>query len=115
MAHFANVIYCDVRDLPGDRMAGVPTIPVRFGKRASYRAIAVVSAVWLFAALVAWLAWGWIDAAHYGVLLLANGIYPAAIWLLRERTFAGRVTLDCAVELMLPLFAVSLVALRFLG
>jgi 4-hydroxybenzoate polyprenyltransferase len=114
LAYFANVVYCDMRDVPGDRAAGVMTMPVCFGVDRCHRTIAVGCGAWLAAAGVGWRV-GWIDSAHLALSFLANGIYPAVIWYLRERTDTKADHLDYAVEALVPAFALGLVLLRLAG
>jgi 4-hydroxybenzoate polyprenyltransferase len=43
---FVNSLFGDIRDRDGDRLAGVRTIPVVFGKSTCYRSIVFISTLW---------------------------------------------------------------------
>jgi 4-hydroxybenzoate polyprenyltransferase len=111
LAYFANVLFCDFRDLEGDRTAGVRTLPVQYGVRRCYLGIASVNAVWLLCcgALVGLS--GSIDLGHFTALLVLNGLYPALVWLGREHWRASRQVVDYIVESTVPLFVVCMIAL----
>lgn len=106
-------IVCDVHDLPGDREAGLDTLPLRRGRAAAFRVTwSLLAAV--CAGAIAWAALGpvrqpWLFVALVGAIL---GLYSVRLWRYQrrgcERSYrdvraAGYVGLALAVPVLLAL------------
>lgn len=74
LAAFCNTLFADILDLPGDRIAGIPTLPVKFGTRFCYTLIAFLGSAWLIFLGLSY-AQGWIDGLHAAVLSIP-ALYP---------------------------------------
>jgi 4-hydroxybenzoate polyprenyltransferase len=77
-----NMLICDLRDVKGDRLTGVVSLPVRLGRRASYRLLWILIgctgglAILLSAfpggsARLVWLMWGILGSAYIASLAVA--------------------------------------------
>lgn len=105
-----NSIYCDMRDEPGDRRAGVSTLPVRFGVSSCHRGIFIAMSAWS-ALLAGCFASGVIDGRHF-VLLSASALaYPLTVWLATERWALARATSSYVIESADLVFGLGLMAL----
>jgi 4-hydroxybenzoate polyprenyltransferase len=105
-----NSIYCDMRDEPGDRQAGVRTLPVRFGVSSCHRGIFIAMSVWA-ALLLLCFASGLIDGRHL-LLLSASALgYPLTVWLATEHWGLERPASSYVIECADLVFALGLMAL----
>lgn len=109
-----NTLFCDMRDLDGDRAAGVTTLATLLGIQGCYRWMAGVASVWGVFLCLLYLGVSWLDSAHLAFLLLAALGYPFTVYLIREKMSASEMTVDFAVESGSIAFAIGVMALAFL-
>lgn len=105
-----NSIYSDMRDEPGDRQAGVKTLPVRFGASSCHRGIFVAMSVWTVL-LLRCFADGLLDGRHFLLLSASALAYPLTVWLATVRWRLSRTAANCVIESADLLFALGLMAL----
>jgi 4-hydroxybenzoate polyprenyltransferase len=74
LAAFCNTLFADILDLAGDTVAGVPTLPVKYGTRFSFAIIGSLAVSWLGIIYFAYTQ-NWMDGYHLGVLAIP-ALYP---------------------------------------
>jgi len=104
-----NTLFDDILDEPGDRVAGIKTLPTLWGARRSYLLLWLLDAAWLAFVLASFLA-GRLDAGHAGFLSLL-AVYPVAYMALQATGKAPHFLVDLLAESDLFVFAVGLMLL----
>lgn len=104
-----NTLFDDILDEPGDRVAGIRTLPTTVGVRGSYALLWILDAIWLVAMGGLW-AFGALDAAHAGFLSLL-ALYPAVYMGLNAWGKAPRFAVDIFAESDLLVFATGMLLL----
>lgn len=109
---FINTVFCDIRDVVGDKAAGVKTIPVLLNsKRTIIYCIAIPSAVWLSAIAILYSLS--LIALPIMVFLICTMFYPAFyIGLYYIKILPERITFVIADSCLL-VFAIGLIVLKF--
>jgi 4-hydroxybenzoate polyprenyltransferase len=104
-----NTLFDDIMDEPGDRVAGIKTLPTVWGSRRSLAFLWVLDAVWLTVIAGCWLA-GLIDGIH-GAFLALLGSYPFLYMGLFAGGKAPKSWVDFLSESDLLLFAIGMMLL----
>jgi 4-hydroxybenzoate polyprenyltransferase len=106
---FVNSLFGDIRDKAGDKLAGVRTIPVVFGRSACYRSIVLLSGLWL--------SWIISSYAHHAIdrdyfcFLSAVGIYPLSYFMAYHWGVKSTFILDIICEFDVWFFSIGLLLL----
>jgi 4-hydroxybenzoate polyprenyltransferase len=108
-----NSLFCDVRDEPGDREAGVRTLPVVLGAQRCFALTFVLAMAWSVG-LVLGFASEFIDGPTTSFLLLVNLGYPAFVWWANERRSLQRDLEKALIESSDVVFAAGLILLSLL-
>jgi 4-hydroxybenzoate polyprenyltransferase len=104
-----NTLFDDIMDEPGDRVAGIKTLPAAWGARNSAAMLMTVDVAWLIG--VAFLRLGHrIDSAHAAFLAFL-GLYPFLYMGLWMRKAAPKGLIDFLSETDLLLFAIGMLLL----
>lgn len=104
-----NTLFDDILDEPGDRVAGIKTLPTVWGARRSYLLLWVLDVAWLGIVAASFLA-GSLDAGHAGFLSLL-ALYPIVYMALHASGRAPRFLVDVLAESDLFVFAIGLMIL----
>ncbi len=104
-----NTLFDDILDEPGDRVAGIKTLPTVWGARRSYALLWSLDAAWLMAVGSLFLA-GRLDAGHAGFLSLL-ALYPIVYMALHASGRAPKFLVDVLAESDLLVFAIGLMLL----
>jgi 4-hydroxybenzoate polyprenyltransferase len=104
-----NTVFCDIRDVAGDRVARNKTLPVLWGVRRTYVMMAAVNAAWLTAA-AGMLMLRVYDVKHFA-FILAMAAYPAAYVSLYHWGRCSKGILEFLCESDLLVFASGLALL----
>ncbi len=109
---FVNTIFGDIRDRHGDRLAGVKTLPVVFGRSTCYGSIIFVSTLWL-----AWIFNSYQDNAidlNDFWFLAAVVAYPLSYFIPYRLGVRWEFILDTICEFDLWFFSIGLLLLSIL-
>lgn len=104
-----NTLFDDILDEPGDRVAGIRTLPTAWGVRKSQFLLLSLDALWLAGVAALGIA-GRIDASH-ALFLAALGLYPFVYIGLNLSGRAPKGLVDALSESDLFLFAAGMLLL----
>ncbi len=103
VAAFCNTLFADVLDLPGDSIAGIPTLPVKFGVRFCHGVIALTALAWVLIVAYAFME-QWLDLSHLAVLCIP-AVYPLTYIYSHWRWPQRRLLVQLLMETDLVCFA----------
>jgi 4-hydroxybenzoate polyprenyltransferase len=106
---FINSLFGDIRDINGDRLAGLKTIPVVFGNRNCYRLIILISTIW-FAWIFSSYRSNAIDSNDFW-FLAAIVAYPLSYFLPYRWGLRSEFSLDLICEFDVWFFSIGLLLL----
>ncbi|MDB5050315.1 MAG: UbiA prenyltransferase [Fibrobacteres bacterium] len=106
---FNNTLFDDIMDEPGDRVAGIKTLPTLWGGRKSIALLMTVDVAWLLAVAALRLA-GRIDSGHAAFLAFL-GFYPFLYLGLYSRKTVPSAWIDILSETDLLFFALGMLML----
>jgi 4-hydroxybenzoate polyprenyltransferase len=110
---FTNTVFCDVRDVTGDRLAANRTLPCTIGVGPTYKVLAAINAALLAVAAAVYAA-GLVEGGH----LLYTGMavaYPVGYILAHERRWFSGPGVELMAESTPMVCALGLVIMRQLG
>ncbi|MBD3317184.1 MAG: hypothetical protein GF344_15465 [Chitinivibrionales bacterium] len=105
-----NTIFCDVRDVTGDRLAGNRTLPCLIGVSATYKMLAALNIVVIATASIAYA----FNAAEVGQLtyVFLVSFYPLIYIVAHERKWLSRAWVEFVADSTPMICAAGLVLLR---
>jgi len=109
--YFLNTVFCDLRDIEGDRAAGVVTLANALGVAGCYRWIAALTLVWCGAIASIAASTRWLDGSHAAFLIAASLAYPLSVILMRETIRNSDWIINVTIELAGAVYAIGIVAL----
>jgi len=114
---FNSTLFDDIVDEPGDRVAGIKTVPTVWGVHRSIRILLSIDAAWTLLAVT--LAFAYRVNAGHAMFLVGMGLYPLAYLLPHSRSLnvggksgTGRWPVESLAEGNLIFFAVGMLLLR---
>jgi 4-hydroxybenzoate polyprenyltransferase len=113
--YFLNTVFCDLRDIEGDRAAGVVTLANSLGIAGCYRWIAALSLAWCGILVAMAVFTPWLDLFHAVFLISAALAYPLGIILMRETIRKSEWIINVSIELGVAVYALGILALAWHG
>ncbi len=107
-----NTLFDDIRDVAGDSVANIKTLPTLFGERACIYGLSSINIIWA-ATILAMLAFGLFSVAT-GVVLFALAVYPLSYLGLHTTGGSWSRKLEVLPELDLLIFAGGIISLHLL-
>ncbi len=110
---FLGELFGDLRDIKGDRAAGIVTLANALGVAGCYRWIAVLSLAWCGAIAGIAASTRWLDGSHAAFLIAASLAYPLSVILMRETFRKSDWIINVSIELAGAEYAMGVVALAW--